>query len=66
MVAPTLARMANIAGEVRIQLAIRKDGTVASAEFVSGHPVLKQAALESAQQSEFECHDCSQPVTPYC
>jgi len=65
VVFPPLARMANIFGEVRIQVAIRKDGSVASAELVSGHPMLKQAALESAQTSQFECRGCSDAVTPY-
>ena len=62
---PPLARMANIVGEVKIRVGIRKDGSVASAELVSGHPMLKQAALESAQMSQFECRGCSEAVTPY-
>jgi TonB family protein len=65
VVFPPLARMANIVGDVRVQVGIRKDGTIASAELVSGHPMLKQAALESAQQSQFECRGCSEAVTPY-
>jgi TonB family protein len=54
---PPLARQARIAGDVKIQVVIRQDGSVASAEVISGHPVLKQAALESAQQSTFECEN---------
>ncbi len=62
---PPLARMASIVGEVKIEVDIRKDGSVASTELVSGHPMLKQAALESAQKSLFECQGCSEAVTPY-
>jgi TonB family protein len=56
---PPLARQARIMGDVRIQLAIRRDGSIESSEVVSGHPRLKHEALESAQQSEFECGGCS-------
>lgn len=62
---PPLARMASIVGEVKVQVDIRQDGSVASTDLVSGHPMLKQAALESAQKSQFECQGCSQAVTPY-
>src|SRR5580700_9621289 len=55
---PSLARQARIMGDVKVQVLIRKDGSVASAEVISGHPMLKQAALESAQKSQFECHGC--------
>jgi TonB family protein len=60
---PPLARQARITGDVKIQLRIRKDGGIESAEVVSGHAVLKQAALESAQQSQFECQGCGQALT---
>lgn len=58
---PPLARMANIVGEVKVQVEVRTDGSVASAELVSGHPMLKQAALESAQKSQFECGGAVRP-----
>ncbi len=58
---PPLARQARIMGEVKIQMLIRKDGSVESAEVISGHPMLKQAALESAQTSQFECRGCDEP-----
>jgi TonB family protein len=61
---PLLARQARISGTVRIQLQLRKDGSVESAKVINGHPMLRKAALESAQASEFECGDCSQ-TTPY-
>lgn len=62
---PPLARQAAIVGEVKIQLGIRQDGAVASATLISGHPMLEQAALDSARQSQFECQGCRSEVTPY-
>jgi TonB family protein len=62
---PPLAQNAQITGDVTIQLAIRKDGIVASAELFSGHPMLSPAALASAKQSQFECKGCSAEVNSY-
>ena len=62
---PPLARQAAIWGEVKVELHIRKDGSVESAEVVSGHAMLKQAALESAQKSQFECRGCGQEPVLY-
>jgi TonB family protein len=56
---PPLARQARITGDVTIQIQIRKDGKVESAEVVSGPQMLKQAALESAEKSTFECEGWS-------
>ncbi len=55
---PRLAQQAHIAGDVTIQLAIRPDGSVESTEVLNGHPMLKQAALESAQKTQFQCRRC--------
>ena len=55
---PPLARQARIMGYVKLKAEIRPDGSVASAEVIDGHPILKQAASESAQKSKFECRDC--------
>ena len=62
---PPLARVARVLGDVEIALQIRQDGSVESAEVVSGHPLLKAAALESARQSKFECHECREALTRY-
>ena len=62
---PALARQARITGDVRIRLLLRKDGSVESAEIVDGHPMLKQAAMESAQKSTFECGGCNETRIPY-
>jgi TonB family protein len=59
---PPLAREARIMGDVKVQLGIRRDGSVASAEVVSGPPMLQQAALESARKSAFLCQGCSEEV----
>jgi TonB family protein len=62
---PPLARMANITGEVEVHLQIRRDGSVESAVVVKGHGQLAPAALKSAEQSTFECWECSRELTPY-
>jgi TonB family protein len=62
---PQLARVARVAGDVEIAIRIRQDGSVESAEVVRGHPLLKVAALESARQSKFECHDGQEATSRY-
>jgi hypothetical protein len=62
---PQLARVARVSGDVNIVVRIRLDGSVESAEVVSGHPLLKIAALDSAQLSTFECHECREALTAY-
>jgi TonB family protein len=56
---PPLARQARISGDVKLSIHVRPDGTVASAEALSGHPMLKSAAVEDAMKSEFECKGCT-------
>jgi hypothetical protein len=53
-----LARQANVEGEVVVDVIVRQDGS-SEATVVKGHPLLKQAALESVMQSRFECRACS-------
>jgi hypothetical protein len=55
---PRAARMAHIAGDVRIDLVIRRDGSVESAVLFSGQAMLFPAALQSAKQSLYECRGC--------
>jgi TonB family protein len=62
---PPLARVARVQGDVEIEVRIREDGSVESAEVVSGHPLLKAAALDSARQSKFECRGCGELARPY-
>jgi TonB family protein len=56
---PPLARQARIAGDVEVNVHVRADGTVASVELWSGHPMLAPAAVESAKNSEYECRGCT-------
>jgi len=59
---PPLARQANIHGEVGVALTVHPDGTTEVA-LESGHAMLKQAALDSAKQSRFECRGCELAVS---
>ncbi len=51
---PPLARQARIAGTVRLQAVISKDGTIQSLEVVSGHPLLVQSALDAVRQWRYQ------------
>ena len=62
---PPLARQARITGDVVLSLHVRQDGSIESAEVVSGHPMLNDAALNSAKNSEFQCHGCEDAITDY-
>jgi hypothetical protein len=62
---PVLARQARIAGDVVLKVGIRRDGSVESVKPISGHPLLIQAAEDSARQSNFECRNCANLVTTY-
>src|SRR6267142_758858 len=57
-----LARQANVEGEVIVDVTVRQDGST-EATVVKGHPLLKQAALDSAIQSRFECRVCGAPLS---
>jgi outer membrane biosynthesis protein TonB len=57
-----LARQANLEGEVIVDVTVREDGST-EATLVKGHPLLKQAALDSAMQSRFDCRTCSAPLS---
>jgi hypothetical protein len=59
---PSLARQANIYGDVSIAVAVHPGGKTDVA-FESGHQMLRQAAVDSAQKSRFECRDCDSIVT---
>jgi hypothetical protein len=59
------AWQAHIMGVVKVGLGIRRDGSLASSNIVSGHVLLAQAALESARRSEFQCSDCSTEGAEY-
>jgi hypothetical protein len=62
---PTIAHTAGIHGDVELKVWVRQDGSFQSADVVSGPPLLRKAALESAQQSQFECRGCTDSVNSY-
>ena len=61
---PPLAKQTRTTGDVVLTLKITKDGRLESATVVSGHPLLKQAALDSAERSQFECRNCDE-IRPF-
>lgn len=54
-----LALQAMIAGDVKLRVTVHPDGSIESVTSISGHPMLAQAALDSAKQSQFECRGCA-------
>jgi TonB family protein len=62
---PRLALQARIATTVVLDVTVRPDGTVDSVILFSGHPMLNDAAKESAKKTTFECRDCREPSTSY-
>ncbi len=57
---PPLARQARAVGDVHLRVSIHSDGSIVAVSVIDGSPVLRQAALDSAKQSQFECKDCGQ------
>ena len=51
---PRLAQWARVAGTVVVRLTVAPDGSVAQAVAVSGHPLLAEAARQSAARWRFE------------
>jgi len=51
---PAAAQAVRAMGTVRVQLSVRPDGKVISAQAVSGHPLLRAASEQAARQFEFE------------
>jgi hypothetical protein len=62
---PPLAKQTRTTGDVELALEVRTDGGLESTIVVSGHPLLKQAALDSAQRSQFACRNCGQEVRSF-
>jgi TonB family protein len=57
---PPLALQARITGTVELNVTIRRDGSIESVTVVSGHPILSEAALDSARHTEWECKGCGE------
>jgi TonB family protein len=51
---PEIARAARVSGSVVVEVNIDEDGNVISARAISGHPLLKDAAVDAARQWQFE------------
>ncbi len=50
---PPLAKAAKVAGAVQVQITINEAGEVTNAQALSGHPLLRQAAIDAARQWKF-------------
>ena len=51
---PAIAKAARASGAVQVAVTISEEGRVVSAEAVSGHPLLKEAAVAAARQWTFK------------
>ncbi|MBX3276680.1 MAG: energy transducer TonB [Acidobacteria bacterium] len=51
---PPIAKAARAQGAVQVQVTISEDGRVIDAQVVSGHPLLREAALQAARQWAFK------------
>jgi protein TonB len=49
-----MAKVARIGGEVQVEIVVDEEGNVVSARAVSGHPLLKDAAVQAASRWKFE------------
>ena len=60
---PPIAKAAKAAGAVQVQVTISEEGKVIDATALTGHPLLRDAAVEAARQWEFKPTELSgQPV----
>lgn len=50
---PAIAKAANASGAVNVQVTVDERGNVITASAVSGHPLLRQAAVSAARSSKF-------------
>ncbi|MBI1761387.1 MAG: TonB family protein [Acidobacteria bacterium] len=51
---PTIAKSARVQGLVQVQLLVSDEGDVLDASIISGHPLLRNAALEAARKWMFK------------
>jgi protein TonB len=50
---PAIAKAARASGAVTVQIVVDESGRVVSANAVSGHPLLQQAAVQAVRQWRF-------------
>lgn len=51
---PPIAKAAKASGPVQVQITVSEEGKVVDATAISGHPLLRDSALEAARQWEFK------------
>lgn len=51
---PPIAKAARAQGAVQVQITVNEGGDVAAAEVISGHPLLRDSALDAARQWQFK------------
>lgn len=57
---PTMAAVAGVSGNVNLTVSVYPDGSIESVTVLSGvHPLLIQAAVDSAKKSLFICRNCN-------
>ena len=54
-----IARAARIEGDVFLKLKVSPSGIVEGVDVLSGHPMLRQGAVDSIKQWRFHCDDCA-------
>jgi TonB family protein len=62
---PPLAKQMKTIGHVEVKVNVKQDGSLKSASVVSGNVLFRQAALESAMHSQFECKNCGPGVRSF-
>lgn len=62
---PAIARIAHVTGVVDLSVGVRQNGSVESVVVNSGPYLLRQAAMDNARGSQFDCRACDRPVTEY-
>ena len=62
---PPIALAAHVYGDVVLKIALRPDGEIDSVEAESGPAMLRQSAIESAKQAQFQCEVCNGMTTSF-
>jgi hypothetical protein len=57
-----MAKLARITGAVKLNVTVLPTSSVESVEVATGHPLLRNAAIDSAKKTQFECKGCTRPV----
>lgn len=62
---PPIALAARVYGDVVLKIALRPNGAIESVEAESGPAMLRQAAIDGAKQTQFQCAGCNEPTKPF-